>query len=143
MGTKPLVIKAYGSIPHLPGSRVGPGDHSVDAGQARICTVDTRDRHDRVIVTEKLDGSNTAVAKINETIVPLVRAGYLAWSSSFEQHHLFGRWVQHRWTLFDHLLREGERVCGEWLAQAHGTIYRLNHEPFVPFDLILGHERIP
>ena len=24
---KPLGRKAYGSIPHLPGSRLGPGDH--------------------------------------------------------------------------------------------------------------------
>lgn len=34
--TKPLGHKAYGSIPHLPTSRLGPGDHHVTEGQARI-----------------------------------------------------------------------------------------------------------
>jgi hypothetical protein len=33
---KPLNAKAYGSIGHLPMSRLGPGDWSVHEGQARI-----------------------------------------------------------------------------------------------------------
>jgi hypothetical protein len=41
------------------------------------------------------------------------------------------------------VLHEGERVCGEWLAQAHGTRYALPHEPFVAFDLMSGNERLP
>ena len=40
------------------------------------------------------------------------------------------------------LLRLGEWVSGEWLAQAHGTIYELQHEPFVIFDLWKEGERI-
>ncbi len=43
---------------------------------------------------------------------------------------------------FVHLLNERERICGEWLALAHGTRYNLLHEPFVPFDIIQGVERI-
>jgi hypothetical protein len=43
---------------------------------------------------------------------------------------------------FDKLLNDNERICGEWLAQAHGTIYKLKHEPFVVFDLIVADERI-
>ena len=35
---KPLGRKAYGSIGHLPNSRLGPGDHAVPEGIARICT---------------------------------------------------------------------------------------------------------
>lgn len=35
---KPLGIKAYGSIPHLPGSRLGAGDHHLAIGQALIAT---------------------------------------------------------------------------------------------------------
>ena len=34
---KPLGRKAYGSIPHLPGSRRGPGDWGLSDAQARIC----------------------------------------------------------------------------------------------------------
>ena len=39
-------------------------------------------------------------------------------------------------------LLPGERVVGEWLAQAHGTRYDLPHEPFVPFDIMRGTERM-
>jgi len=90
---KPLGIRAYGHIPHLPGSRLGPGDHKVHEGQARIATEKARDRHDRIIVQEKLDGSCVSVAKINGEIVPLGRAGYRAVSSPYEMHIRFATWV--------------------------------------------------
>jgi hypothetical protein len=37
------------------------------------------------------------------------------------------------------------RVCGEWLAQAHGTRYELNgRQPFVAFDVFSrDNERLP
>ena len=142
---KPLGYKSYGHIPHLPGSRMGPGDHKCSEGQNLIATSRPRDRHDIIIVQEKVDGSNVGVAKINGQIVPLTRAGYRAETSPFEQHHLFASWVLNpeRHERFNALLNEGERVCGEWLAQAHGTRYNLLHEPFVAFDLMTGTERIP
>jgi RNA ligase len=140
---KPLGIKAYGSICHLPGSRLGPGDHKLNEGQARILTEKTRDKHDVIIVQEKLDGSNVAIAKVNGAIVALGRSGYLAQTSKYEQHQLFAAWVRGQGGQggrFD-FLAEGERLCGEWLAQAHGTRYQLIHEPFVAFDLMNGTTR--
>lgn len=139
---KPLGAKAYGSIPHLPGSRVGPGDYHIHEGQAKIATEKPRDRHDLVIVQEKLDGSNTSVVKLNNNILALTRAGYLAETSPYLQHHIFATWVERNHLRFRELLREGERVCGEWLALAHGTRYKLPHEPFVPFDLMTGKKRM-
>ncbi len=41
------------------------------------------------------------------------------------------------------MLQDGERLVGEWLLQAHGTRYKLTHEPFVVFDLMTGNERLP
>ena len=140
---KPLGHKAYGHIGHLPGSRLGPGDHQVAPGQARICLERTRDRHDRILVSEKLDGSNCAIAKIAGELVPLVRAGYPARSSPFRQHQWFANWVADHAARFDAVLDHGERLVGEWLAQAHGTRYVLPHEPFVVFDLMVGHTRLP
>ncbi|HUP13413.1 MAG TPA: RNA ligase family protein, partial [Niastella sp.] len=139
---KPLGHKAYGSIPHLPGSRLGPGDWHCHEGQARIATVKTRDKHDIVIVQEKLDGSNCSVAKLNGEIIALGRAGYLAESSEYPVHHSFYRWVKANEKRFDQLLNEGERVAGEYLAQAVGTKYNLSHEPFVPFDILIKQTRI-
>lgn len=149
MNAKPLGAKAYGSIPHLPGSRLGQGDHHVHEGSARIATVQTRDRHDVVYVEEKLDGSCCAVARLADEpgmtctgpIVALVRAGYLAQSSRYEQHQLFAAWVRANVRLFE-FLEPGERVVGEWLAQAHGTRYDLaGRQPFVAFDIMRGMER--
>lgn len=138
---KPLGRKAYGHIGHLPGSRLGPSDHRVHDGQARICTERVRDKHDRIIVQEKLDGSCVAVARVGDAIVPLIRAGYRAEQSRHEQHRLFARWSYEHWPLFYRRLRDGERFVGEWLAQAHGTRYALPHEPFVVFDLMREDER--
>ncbi len=138
---KPLGQKAYGSIPHLPYSRLGTGDHHIEEGQALIATKQTRDKNDLIIVQEKLDGSNCSVAKVNGQIVALGRSGYLAETSPYEQHKIFAKWVLLNKERFENLLKENERVCGEWLAQAHGTIYNLSHEPFVVFDLITKNER--
>lgn len=143
---KPLGQKAYGHIAHLPGSRMGPGDHKCHEGQARIATERVRDRHDRVWVQEKLDGSCVSVARVNGELVPLTRAGYRALSSPYYQHILWDGWVRQPdvWARFDALLDEGERVVGEWLAQAHGTRYDLTgREPFVAFDIMRGATRTP
>lgn len=133
---KPLGRKNYGHIPHLPGSRMGPSDHKCSEGQARIATEKKRDKHDRIIVTEKLDGSNVGVCKKEGCIIPLTRAGYWAKTSPFQQHKYFARWVAKNWKRFDLILGEGERICGEWLLQAHGTRYDLGDiEPFAIFDI--------
>jgi hypothetical protein len=139
---KPLGQKAYGSIPHLSKSRLGEGDHHCEPGQELIATKKSRNRFDLVIVQEKLDGSNCAVVKLKNKIVALTRAGYLADSSPFEQHHYFARWVEKEKHRFDKLLNEGERLVGEWLLQAHSTRYKLPHEPFVAFDIMHKHTRL-
>ena len=138
---KPLGGNNYGSIAHLPGSRMGPGDHSCHEGQERICNEKARDKHDLIIVQEKLDGSNVGVAKIDGAVLALTRAGYLAHTSPYEQHHKFGEWVAANVDRFSALLEDGDRIVGEWLLQAHGTRYLLPHEPFVAFDIMRGSKR--
>jgi hypothetical protein len=123
---KPLGRKSYGSIPHLPGSRLGPGDHHCHAGQDAICMEKARDRHDRII------------AKCGGEVLALTRAGYLATTSPYEQHHLFAVWVRENYARFAEMLHEGQRVNGEWLAMAHGTRYELVSGPFVAFDMMAG-----
>ncbi|MEE8233785.1 MAG: RNA ligase family protein [Gammaproteobacteria bacterium] len=139
---KPLGRKAYGSIGHLPGSKTGPKDKTVHQGQANICTSKSRDKLDEIIVTEKLDGSNVAIARIGNKIFPLTRRGYLANSSPFKQHHLFASWALDNIHWLFNILSDGEVLHGEWLAQAHGTIYDLYHPPFVAFDITKGGKRI-
>lgn len=138
---KPMGRKAYGSIPHLPGSRLGPGDWSITPGQDAICMVKAR-KGDRIIVTEKLDGSNVAVANVGGEVIALSRSGYRASDSPYPQHHHFDAWVQMHSERLAGLLRPGERVNGEWLALAHGTRYALAHEPFVAFDMMVEGRRL-
>jgi len=140
---KPLGGKAYGSTPHLPGSRVGPGDHHCHEGQRVICEEKARDKHDRVIVTEKLDGSCVAVANVDGRIVALTRAGYAAITSPYPQHHYFAWWVEGRKDLFKGMLDPGEMLNGEWLVLAHGTRYELPHDPFVAFSMARDKKRLP
>lgn len=136
MNKKPLGRKNYGSIGHLPCSRMGPADHKVPEGQALIATQKPRDKHDFVVVQEKLDGSNVGVAMIDNKLFALSRAGYEAKTSRFEMHHHFHEWVMENEDRFRYVLKNGQRICGEWLTTAHGTMYDLPHEPFVAFDII-------
>jgi len=58
-----------------------------------VLTEKPRDRHDVIIVQEKLDGSNVAIAKVDGQLIPIGRAGYPAVSSKYEQHRLFHNWA--------------------------------------------------
>lgn len=140
---KPIGRKNYGSIPHLHNSKLGEGDYFISEGQERILTKKARDKHDNILVFEKYDGSNVGVAKVENKIFALTRSGYEASISPFKQHHLFANWVKKRESLFADMLQNNERITGEWLAQAHGLIYKIEVEPIVFFDYFTpNNERI-
>jgi hypothetical protein len=139
---KPLGTKNYGSIPHLSSSKLGEGDYFIHEGQERILTEKKRDKHDEILVFEKYDGSNVGIGKVENKIFALTRAGYEAKTSRYKQHHLFSDWVYKRENLFNDMLSNGERITGEWLAQAHGLIYNISVEPIVFFDYFAGKKRV-
>lgn len=132
---KPLGIKNYGSIPHLPGSKLGKHDSYIHDGQARIMTEKFRDKYDYLIVTEKYDGTNVGVAKKNGQIIAIQRKGYDCKSSPYYPHKVFSEYVRERNLFFEKILNEGERIVGEWLYEASGIHYKINGSPFVAFDL--------
>jgi hypothetical protein len=140
---KPLQKRNYGSIPHLLGSKLGATDKYVNSGQHKIMTEKTRDKNDYIIVTEKYDGSNVGITKVNGKIIAINRAGYLAETSPYKQHYYFAEWVRMQGNRFD-FIREGERISGEWMLQVHGIKYDILSEPFIAFDIFNhGNERIP
>lgn len=142
MNDKPIGKKSYGSIPHLSMSKMGEVDKICEKGQENIATRKVRDYKDLIIVQEKVDGSNVGIAKENGEIIPITRAGYIANTSPYKQHHIFHHWVLENRDRFNELLNDGERLCGEWILQVHGTHYNLIHEPFVAFDLMKGTKRM-
>ena len=143
LSDKPLNGKAYGSIPHLPGSKFGNrDDKGIDDKAARFF-LDKPGKYDTIIVTEKVDGSCVSVANVDGEIIPMIRSGYRAATSKYLQHRMFHEWATERINKFA-ALQPGQRLCGEWLAQAHGTKYDLTgREPFVAFDFFNGMERLP
>jgi len=139
---KPLGRKAYTSIGHLPGSKVGVGDHTICHGQAVICVKRAR-FNDTIIVQEKIDGSCVAVVRLGDSVLALGRAGWPCHSSPHFQHQMFHIWTCYHADRFRDILRPGERIVGEWCAQAHGTKYDFTgREPFFAFDIMLEDKRI-
>lgn len=132
---KPFPHKAYGSIPHLPGSKFSAEDKGVPPGEARLYLEYSPCATDTVVLTEKLDGSACAVYKQDGKIHALVRNGRPAIGSKWAQHRFFAAWVEENQARFDAFLADGEWCVGEWLAQAHGTRYDLTRRsPFPLFD---------
>jgi ATP-dependent RNA circularization protein (DNA/RNA ligase family) len=130
---KPLNKKNYGSIPHLLGSKLGKTDKYIHEGQHKIMTEKLRDKHDRLIITEKYDGSNVGITNVNGNIYAITRSGYLAETSPYKQHHYFAEWVKKQKDRFN-FIKEGERITGEWLMQVHSLKYEILNEPFIAFD---------
>lgn len=122
--------KAFPRTPHLPGSKTGPKDRTLDPGQTRRCTEPTAGL--RVIVTEKLDGSCVAVWNDAGHLKAIGRDGSLAILSRTPIRRSFARWLDNEADRFA-ALPVGSWMVGEWLPIAHATRYRLPHGPFVPF----------
>jgi hypothetical protein len=141
---KPLGFKAYGSTPHITGSRLGPGDYSLTPEHSDLFTGTRSRRGDRIVVTEKIDGSCVSVAKHEGSIIALQRAGYDAATSPFALHHAFHRWVYERRSWFDAMLAEGERIVGEWLHTAMGTRYHITDpdQLLIAFAIFGGRQRV-
>lgn len=138
-----LGYKSYNSIMHLPDSKHGTDD-TCNPGQVKICTQQVKEKNDLIWVQEKLDGSNVAVLKKDGRIWAINRAGWHCNDSAPHLvHRLFNTWVNRNYERFDSFLEEGERLCGEYMEIAHGTMYDMPHEPFVVFDLCQGKEKLP
>lgn len=139
---RPKGARGYGSIGHLPGSKLGPSDSTIGVKAAALLIEKTRDRHDVVYVQEKVDGSNSGVFRSGDTLYPITRAGLLASESPYPHHRRFAAWVERERARFLKLLQDGETATGECLRRAHGTLYQLKHEPFVLFDIRRKAERL-
>lgn len=128
--------KAYATINHIPTSRLGTSERCISTGQYELfVNPDTYTPNTVIIVQEKLDGSCVCAYRQNNEIYALGRDGDLADESLTIIRRSWAEWVSNNEERFKAVLQEGERLCGEWLAVAHGTRYELSHEPFVAFDL--------
>lgn len=115
----------------------------LEPATARRCLdPSSRKPGEEVIVQEKLDGSCVAVV-LGDDGRPRAfgREGRLAAESPNEGRRMFATWLAQNEARFEGVLEPGEVLAGEWLALVHGTRYALPHEPFVPFDILVGADR--
>lgn len=132
-----IIPANYGSISHLPGSKmIDKEDKLLGKDSIKILTERRRDPRDLVIITEKLDGMNCGVFKKMEKLYPLMKKGYDVRCSKYSWIREFSTFVADHANQFSELLNENERICGEWLIKTHTISYNLPHEPFVAFDII-------
>jgi hypothetical protein len=129
-------VTLYSKIPHLPGSRVvgatGGVDRRVHAAIAARFLDASRDG-DRVLVTEKLDGTCVAVVREGAVVRGYGREGTPCAEARNDGRRAFATWVEAQAARFGGL-GDGERLTCEWLLHAHGTRYALPHGPAVVID---------
>ncbi len=125
-------MKLYAKIPHLPGSRTGQADRHIGLVAAKRL-LELCNPLERVIVQEKLDGSNVIVTRQNGVLVALGRDGKACANSRNPLRTAFAAWLSENAIRFT-WLEESERLALEWLAVTHGTRYALPHEPVVALD---------
>ena len=129
-----LKHKAYSGIGHLPGSRTGTADRHIHEREAarllEACPDDCE-----VIIQEKLDGSCVAVYRRGREILPLGREGDITYGSRNSSRRMWADWVKIHKDLFLDVLRDGEWLCGEWMAMVHTVRYDEVTFPFFAFDL--------
>jgi len=116
--------KKYPSICHLPNSKHGRDDKGIQKGMADY--FESKYRPDtRIIVTEKVDGSNVSIFNDNGKIMALSRGGYDAEFSNYQHHREFAKWVKNLGNIgSSFILPVGHRVIFEDLSVPHGTIYK-------------------
>ncbi|MCL2015040.1 MAG: RNA ligase family protein [Defluviitaleaceae bacterium] len=139
-----IIPKSFAPIQHLPGSKmIDADDKLLGAEQVKWLTQRRRTNADMVIVTEKTDGMNAAVLLRDGLLYPLIRKGYDCRANPLFWINEFATFVERNEQRFFAVLKEGERLCGEWLIKTHTLSYKLPHEPFVAFDIIKDAARLP
>jgi len=136
-----IINKPYHSIGHLSKSRLGEKDHHIDIGQEKLLTEKFPPIECILYLEEKMDGSNVSVIRKEGEIIAVGRSGYGCKESNQEQHRRFAKFVEDNKEKFEQLLpNENDRVVGEWMALAHGTLYKDLPSPFMAFELYYGKE---
>lgn len=131
-----LIARNFGSIRHLKGSKmIDDADKLLSEGEQTKFTVCKRDKNDTVIITEKIDGMNAGVIKLNGKLYPINRKGYdtrLMGEVKTQLKNLglgWALWVDNHYELYDSILEEGERLVFENAMIKHTLSYKFKGDP--------------
>ncbi len=130
-----IINKGYGSIPHLSTSKLNEkADKKICLQQEEILTTEKIKKGEEIIVLEKVDGTNISIMKINNDLYGVVKSGYDVRTSNFEHIRKFQNFLDKNKQKYMKILKNGEKISGEWMIKTHSVLYNLPHEPFIAFD---------
>lgn len=145
-----LLDRNFGSIKHLNGSRlIEDKDTYLDVEKQKYFTDSLRDkRTDKVIISEKIDGMNAGVIKLNDRIYPITRRGYdvrtlgLANYKTVYLAYCWAKWVnEHTWK-FDNILENGDRLVFENCIVKHTLGYKFKGSPVFLLAMYKGDKQV-
>lgn len=131
-----LVPRNFGHIGHLRGSRMIDNEDTLINEAERVKFVlCKRDPKDDVIITEKIDGMNAGVVKLNGLLYPINKKGYDVRGMGMQRTELraladsWTNWVDEHYEIYDDILEEGERLVFENAIMMHTLRYRFSGDP--------------
>jgi len=131
-----LIPRNFGHIGHLPGSKmIDVTDKLLHENEITKFTVCKRDKDDLVIITEKIDGMNAGVVKKNGMLYPINRKGYDSREMGIHCSDLqvlgdtWAEWVDQYYSIYDVMLKEGERLVFENCIIQHTLQYKFKDDP--------------
>lgn len=131
-----IIPRNFGKIHHLFHSEMcSDDDVRVNMEMQTMFTLKKRKFSDVVIVTEKLDGSNMGIVKLNGVLYPINKSGYDCRNMGIRKSELqllgesWATWLDVNYDFYDSIIGEGERLVYENCAIQHSLPYKFKKEP--------------
>lgn len=131
-----LIPRNFGLIGHLRGSKmIDKEDKLLSEEQQIKYAKRKRDKNDVIIITEKIDGMNAGIVKLNGLLYPINRKGYdvRLMGRLHKEVKLLGEtwaaWVDEHYSLYDAILDEKEHLVFENCIIQHSLKYKFKCEP--------------
>ena len=115
---------------------MSPLDRPCSDAAALICCTQARDRRDRVVVTEKLDGHGVRLFRRGGCLVAQDLCGIPAEESNEADLRNFASWAKDNASAFERL-PEGATITGEWIDPDLSRRYAVTDAPFIGLDVFL------
>lgn len=131
-----ILSRNFGSIGHLSGSKmIDSADSLLSKEEQEKYVQCKRNKNDIVIITEKIDGMNAGVVKMDGLLYPINRRGYDTRIMGLQYKELavlgegWAKWVDDHYFIYDAILQEGEHLVFEYAEYRHTLEYKFKCEP--------------
>lgn len=137
------ITKGYSSIPHLSGSKMTSKEDIRLLNGEEYFTIKTKEKKDKVLILEKIDGCCISVRRDGDTLIPATRNGFSIDDGQYAHIKAFLPFLEENKQVFLSALADGETVYGEWTFAEHGTPKSAYKKLFYPFDIVGVDGKIP